>query len=151
MLLPNPLKHYPVYKAEILYADKAVGCVEGQGETGEVYVPERDAEVLGVAVTGYDLGKTPCGVELWVNGEWVDYHGDWVARLSEEVEEEEEVDESVEEEEEDVEEDAEGEDEEGDGEAEEDEAVQWEEDKQADDEEADNDYTNDYDHDTFME
>jgi hypothetical protein len=155
------MKHYPVYKAEILYADKAVGYVEGQGEVGEIYIPERDVEVRAMALTGYDLGKHPCCVKLWVDGEWVEYYGDWVAHLSEEVEEgdegeveegvEEEVDEAVEEEEEDVEEDEEGEDEEGDVEAEEDEAVRWEEDKQADDEEADNPYTNDYDHDTFME
>jgi hypothetical protein len=151
MLLSNPLKHCPTYKAEILYADKAVGYVEGQGEVGEIHVPERDAEVLGVAVTGRDAGKHPLGVKLWVDGEWVEYYGDWIAHLSEEVEEEveEEVDEAVEEEEEDVEEDEEGEDEEEDGEDKEDEAVRWEEDKQADEEA--NDYTNDYDHDTFME
>jgi hypothetical protein len=146
MLLPNPLRHYPVYKTQILYADKAVGCTEGQGEVGEIYVPDREVEVLGVAVTGCDLGKNPCGVTLWVRGEWTEFYGDWIACLSKE----EEVDEPVEEEEEDVEEDDEGEEEEGVGEdAEEEEAVRWEEDKQADEEASD--YADDYDHDTFME
>ena len=118
MLLPNPLKHYPVYKAEILYADNAVGCVEGQGEAGDVYVPDRDMEVRAVAVTGCDAGKHPCGTKLWVDGEWVEYYGDWIANLSKEVEEGDE---------------GEAEDDEDD---EDDEAVKWEEDKQFDDDEA---------------
>jgi hypothetical protein len=147
MLLPNPLKHCPTYKAEILYADKAVGYVEGQGEVGEIHVPERGAEVLGVAVTGRDAGKNPLGVKLWVDGEWVEYYGDWIACLSEEVEEEveEEVDEEVDEE---VNEEVDEEAEEDEEREEVGEAVRWEEDKQADDEAYDYGHKDDED---FME
>ncbi len=75
MLLPNPNRHFPTYRAVVVLKDGRTGTVTGEGEGDTIYIPGEEEDIYGVEIIGTTPGsETP--PKLWVEGEGVAYPPD---------------------------------------------------------------------------